>query len=133
MPRQRFHIHECDRCAHLLSMTTDGRAVDVYRCSHPEKEGILGTTFLLRFSDDPPDYWSGPLDIVGSLFREHGWMRAVLRALVADSAFSLPKRQMLDLWLRRLGEDLISDTAAVTALRECILRAPAITGEKTDG
>lgn len=133
MPRQLFHEHDCDRCAHLLSLTADGKAIDVYRCGRPEKEGILSTTFLLRFSNKPSDYWSAPLELVGPHMRQHAWMRAVLRALVAESDFDQSKRQLLGLWLCRTGDDLISDTASMAAIRDWILRAPVITGENNDG
>lgn len=49
------YIHDCDVCQ-FLGQTKDG---DVYLC--PKSFGIgRFNSFIVRFSDDGPDYWSSP-------------------------------------------------------------------------
>lgn len=53
------HTHDCEECEYLFSRRIDGSnktvEFDFYRsCTDEDKE-----TFLIRFSSDGPDYYSG--------------------------------------------------------------------------
>lgn len=50
--------HDCDKCVWVGWITAQGRLGNMYFC--PKNNSEHGTV-LIRFSDDPPDYWSSSI------------------------------------------------------------------------
>lgn len=56
--------HDCDACEFITNLTTNDAVevraeYDVYRCNAP-----TGPTWIARYGNDGPDYWSMPWEIL---------------------------------------------------------------------
>ena len=59
-----IYRHDCSTCEFIETITVEGTKYDVYRC---EQKGFRpGSSWLARYDDAGPNYWSMPWDVLRS-------------------------------------------------------------------
>jgi hypothetical protein len=58
--------HDCSTCTFVQNLTVDGTIYDVYRCAGP-----LTSTWIARYNDEGPGYWSMPWEVLRTIPKDN--------------------------------------------------------------